>query len=143
MERRNDLMSYRKKLSADARLIVALLRKQPQKKKDLCKSAGVHLSTFYRIKPLLEIKIIKETEEGYALWNFIELKKAIDDYLNKLKESDSSPPTVTIDQIASKLGVSPSLIEEEIYPIVAKYGMEIKNDNGEKVVRIKGFRYLS
>lgn len=61
-----------KKLSADAKIIIALMKRQPQKRLDLCKSAGIHPTTFSRVRRLLLNKgIIKETVNGYCLWNYI------------------------------------------------------------------------
>lgn len=62
-----------KKLSADAKILIALTKQQPQKRLDLIKSAGIHPTTFSRIKRLLlNGGIIKETAHGYCLWNYIE-----------------------------------------------------------------------
>jgi len=124
-------ISHRTRLSADAKLIIALLRKQPQKKDELCKSASIHPSTFYRIKPLLEEGIIKETKEGFALWTYLELEKAVEDVIVKLEEENVS---ITINRIASKVGSSPSEIEKVIFPIAKKLGMTIRVEKGEKVI---------
>lgn len=62
-----------KKLSADAKILIALTKQQPQKRLDLIKSAGIHPTTFSRIKRLLlNGGIIKETANGYSLFNYIE-----------------------------------------------------------------------
>ncbi len=131
----NRKVSHKTRLSADAKLIIALLRKQPQTKDSLCKNAGIHLSTFYRVLPLLRDRgIIKETEDGFALWTYIELEKAVENALDKLQESDS---TLTFHQIASEVGAHPSEIEPIIYRIAKKRGMEVRLLKGEKVITEK------
>ena len=124
--------SHKTRLSADAKLIVALLKKQPQKKNDLCKSARIHSSTFYRILHLLKTRgIIKETKDGFALWTYNELEKAIEDALDKLEKTGT---TITFNKIASEVGAHPSEIESVIYLIAKKRGMEIRVLEGEKVI---------
>ncbi len=78
--KRSKYVAYvKRRLSSDARIIVALLRKQPLGKDELCKKAGVPLSTFYRICRMLEdLGILKEIEVGgYALWSYSEIEKEI------------------------------------------------------------------
>ena len=128
-------ISHKTKLSADAKLIIALLRKQPQTKDELCKNAGIHISTFYRILPLLERHgVIKETSGGFALWTYVELEKAIENALDKLEKVDS---TITLNKIASEVGVHPSEIESIIYRIAKNHGMEVRTLRGEKVITRK------
>lgn len=101
-----DLISHKSKLSADARLIVALMKKQPQKKDELCRRAGVHLSTFYRLRPILEKKeVIRETEEGYVLWDYNEKEKVVIDVVNRWKSLGFRYPTV--EEIADETGLAP------------------------------------
>jgi len=129
-------ISHKTRLCAEAKLIIALLRKQPQAKDELCKNAGIHRSTFYRIRLLLKERgIIKETEDGFALWTYIELEKAIENALDKLEETAS---VITFNKIASEVGVHPSEIEPIIYRIAKKRGMEVRLDKGEKVVAREG-----
>lgn len=130
MEKRK--VSHKTRLSADAKLIVALLRKQPQTKAELCKNTGIDTSTFYRNLPLLKRRgIIKETKDGFALWTYIELEKDIENALDKLEKTDS---VITFNKIASEVGVHPSEIEPMIYRIAKKRGMVVCVDKGEKAV---------
>lgn len=125
-------MSHKTKLSADAKLVIALLRKQPQTRDDLCKNARIHLSTFYRIFSLLrERGIVKETGDGLALWVYIELQNAVENALDKLEKTDS---VMTFNKIASEVGVHPSEIEPLIYRIAKKRGMEVRLIDGEKAI---------
>lgn len=62
-----------KKIGADARILIALINNQPLTRIKLCKEANINESTFYRHKRVLEnLGIIKETKNGYSLWNFVE-----------------------------------------------------------------------
>jgi hypothetical protein len=96
-----------RKLGADAKIIIALIKHQPQKRLDLCKNAKIDPSTFSRHKRILS-GIIKETPDGFCLWNFNnpvslwertqeKLRKAgaplIDIQLNKLRLGDQDPIT--------------------------------------------------
>jgi len=128
-------LSHKKRLSADAKLITALMSKQPQTRDELCKNTGFHRSTFYRIRLLLEERgIIKETEGGFALWTYIELEKSIENTLDKLEKTDSVIP---FNKIASEVGVHPSEIESIIYKIAKRRGMEVQLLKGEKVITKK------
>jgi len=74
-----------KKLSTDARILIALIKRQPQKRLDLCKSARIHPTTFSRLKRLLTNEgIIKESASGYSLWNYNELPSLWDCLRQKL-----------------------------------------------------------
>jgi pyridoxine/pyridoxamine 5'-phosphate oxidase len=129
---KNRKSSHREKLSSDARIIIALLKKQPQTRNELCKTADIHSSTFYRNIHLLKGRVIlKETEGGYALWTYIELEKAIETALDKLEKTDS---VITFNKIASEVGAHPSEIDSIIYPIAKKRGMEVRQLKGEKVI---------
>lgn len=47
------------------------MNRQPQTRLELIKSANIHPSTFSRLKRLLlNEKIIKETKNGFCLWNY-------------------------------------------------------------------------
>jgi len=128
-----DLISHRRKISSDARLIVALLKKQPQKMDELCKRAGVHLSTFYRVLPLLDGKgIIKETENGYVLWTFSELDWMVEKAFKEVRKEGYS---MTLEAIAGKMGLPSSEIEAALYRIAKKYGMIVRTlDSGKKII---------
>jgi hypothetical protein len=77
-----------KKLGADAKIIVALIKQQPQKRLSLCESAGINESTFSRYKRLLKNEgIIKETSEGFSLWYFKESPSLWDRMQKKLGEA--------------------------------------------------------
>jgi len=136
MKRRKVLTSYRTRLSVEAKMIRELLRKQPQNKTDLCRSAGISMSSFHRIISLLkEAKIVKETKDGFALWTYIELEKELVHLLDKSEEEGSLP--ISFSRIAGEIGVPPPEVEAIIYPIVKKRGLEVRLEKGEKVVARK------
>jgi len=124
---RGTFISHKRKLSSDARLIVALLNKQPQKMNELCKRAGMHSTTFYRLRPLLESKgIIKETKDGYALWTYSEIEETVVETVNKWKSLAFRYPT--IQEIADET----SIVSEEVmilaYKTKDKTGWSLPNE---------------
>ena len=68
----------KKALSSDARIILALMKKQPQLKKGLLKKARISKTAFYEDMPLLvSVGIVKETEKGYALHGHDDREEAV------------------------------------------------------------------
>jgi hypothetical protein len=90
-----------KKLSVDARIIIALLKQQPQKRVDLCKNAGIHPSSFSRCKRLLE-GVIKETQDGFCLWNFTKPMTLWERLQSRLREAGGLLIDLEIEEL--KLG---------------------------------------
>jgi len=77
--------SRKRQLSSDAKIIVTLLKRQPQTKKELREETKISESAFYRNVFLLTEENIIKCEDGlYALWNFISLEKTVEDALIKL-----------------------------------------------------------
>jgi len=117
-------------------VIVALLRKQPQEMDGLCKSAGISVRTFYRIRPSLE-EIIKETRNGYVLWNFSELDWEVKKAIKKLWDGHR----VTLNAIANEMGFPPSEIESAVYRAAKELEMEVRVlSSGEKIIVKKGYK---
>ena len=131
-------ITYKKRLSADAKIIIALLRNQPQKRDDLCKNAGINVSTFYKVLPLLESEgIIKETEGGYALWFYDTLESKVREALDKLLREGRC---IAVEALANEVGKPWSEIESITYAVVSKYdGLEIRTvrATGEKIIRVE------
>jgi predicted transcriptional regulator len=76
-----------KKIGADAKILTALINHQPLTRLNLCKEANINESTFYRHKRVLENSgIIKETKNGYCLWNFVERPTLWQRMIKNLKE---------------------------------------------------------
>ena len=65
------------------KILIALINSQPINRVDLCEKAGIDQSTFSRYKRLLlNNKVIKETINGYSLYNFVE-KTNMWDYIRQ------------------------------------------------------------
>ena len=104
-----ELLSYKRRLSSDAKIILALLGKQPLTVEEICEKAEINISTFYRTRPLLERKgIIKEYGEGFVLWTFNELEEKIDKALQKLMNTYVA---ISIDDLANEVGEPPDKIQ--------------------------------
>lgn len=136
---RVDSSPYSKQgLSSDARVIWALLKKQPQSRDELCKNAGLSRSTFYSVRPLLESqKILKgNDEEGYTLWAFSPLKNQIEDALFRLIKKGYA---FGLEELESEVGKPWSEIESETFKILKDYGLRIRLVDGQK--RIEGWTW--
>ena len=121
-------VSGKRRLSSDARIIVALLKKQPQGKDELCKAAAVSRSAFYRLRPLLvDSGVIKEVEGGYALWTFSELEKIVEDALFRLIRKGYR---IIVEDLTNEVGKPWSEIETVTYAVLKKYKLQIKTVNG-------------
>ena len=130
--RKPEHSSFRKnKLSSDAIIIIALIKKQPQTKEEICQKALVGIKTFYRIASFLEEKdIIKRIDGLYALWNFDFLEKTIEDALSKLlRENLVVYPIFVVNEI----GKPWPEIEAVTYKIANKLGLTITEIDGQKV----------
>lgn len=125
--------SYHKlEFSADAKILIALIRKQPQTKKELSKIAGIDISTVHRnLLTFVERGIIKETKGGYALSAYVDLEGDIEKALDELEKTESR---ISLDKIASEVGVDPDKIKPLIYRIAKKRGMEVRYEKGVLVV---------
>jgi Fe2+ or Zn2+ uptake regulation protein len=114
--------------SADAKILISLIRKQPQTKKELSESAGIDISTVHRnILTFLERGIIKETKGRYALSAYVDLEGDIEKALDELEKTESR---ISLDKIASEVGVDPDKIKPLIYRIAKKRGMEVQHEKG-------------
>jgi len=99
--------SDKKRLSADAKIIIALIKKQPQKRLDLCKSAGMHPASFSRVRRLLENRgIVRKTATGYVLWYYVEPKNLWSKLLQEFEKLGCSLTRIAI-QKATYTGRDP------------------------------------
>lgn len=90
------------KLNSQAAIIIALMKKQPQELKELCRSAGINDSTFYRNKRLLINRgIIKTTRKGYALWNFKERTTLWDRLKSRLEQHGGYLLNLEVDRFSA------------------------------------------
>jgi len=89
-------------LSSDAKIIAALLKKQPQTKESICKETKISDSSFYRNIPLLEkTKLIKQIDQIYALWDFDVLEERIEAALSKLIKEN---PILHFSHVVNEIG---------------------------------------
>jgi DNA-binding IscR family transcriptional regulator len=124
--------SGKRRLSSDARIIIALLKKQPQSKDELCKAAGVSKSAFYRLRPLLaDSGIVKEVEGGYALWTFSEVEKTVEDALFRLIGEGFH---ITVEDLTNEVGKPWLEIETVTYAVLKKYKLQIKTVHGQRFI---------
>lgn len=133
--RKPEHSSFRKNgLSSDARIIIALIKKQPQTKEDICQKALVGIKTFYRIASFLEEKdIIKRLDGMYALWYFDPLEKRIEDALTKFT---SGQQFASGDLIANEIGATWPQIATLTLTIAKKLGLKI-GGSGNNTIFVK------
>ena len=87
--------SHTRTLNAQAKIMNALFKKQPQGLDDLCQNAGISKGTFYRNRlVLINEGIIKQTERSYSLSNYTE-KESL---WNRLKQKllDAGAPLIDL-----------------------------------------------
>lgn len=122
--------SYRKNhLSSDTKIIVSLIKNQPQTKEEICKETKISDRTFYRIISLLqEYKIIKCEDYTYALWYFNPLEKQIEDVFSKYITEKN---ILTFDIIVDEIGKPWREIEALTFKVAKKIGLRITELNGK------------
>jgi predicted transcriptional regulator len=121
--REGDLVSHRRSLSSDAKVLIALLKKQPQDIEALCKSASVSISTFYRIRPLLEGRgIIKRTGEGYALSTYSVLEEKVKRAVDDLRHEYRFFREPTVKEVAENIGEPLKTMSSLLYKLIPETG---------------------
>ena len=115
---------YRKKgLSSDARVIIALKKKQPQNRKELCNNAKISKATFYRVRSLLiSSDVIKEVDVGYALRDFNTMETVVEDAFDLLIKKGG---VIHTEDIENEVGMSWREIETITRAIAKKRGWQI------------------
>lgn len=127
---------YKRRLGADAKIIIELLKKQPQTIKEICENAKINEKTFYSIKPLLEeAGVIKRVDGGYALFFYEPLERKIEEALIKLTKPSKSPFSgyATSDEIVDEVGRLWHEIESLTYKVAKKLGLSIIKADGETI----------
>ena len=121
--------SRKNQLSSDTKIIVSLIKKQPQTKEEICKETKISDRTFYRIISLLEEqKIVKCEDHTYALWYFNPLEKQIEDAFSKLLIGDQ---ILHFSHIVNEIGKPWHEIEAATYKIAKKLGLTRLEDKGQ------------
>ncbi len=89
-----------KSLGADAKIIIALLKQQPLKRVEICQRANINESTFSRYKRLLvNQKIIKESNQGFSLWFYIESPTLWDTMYSALQKEGGNLTRVKLERL--------------------------------------------
>jgi hypothetical protein len=121
----------KKELSSDAKIIVALVKKQPQNRDELCQNAAVNLKTFYRISSFLQEKgIIKCINGVYALKEFDFLEKQIEDALIRFTTGNFCTPGL----LANEVGRPWPTIQALTYKIAKKLGLTITGSGSDTLI---------
>jgi hypothetical protein len=128
--------SRKNQLSSDAKIIITLIKNQPQTKEEICKETKINIRTFYRIISLLEEqKIVKYEDNTYALWYFNPLEKQIEDAFSKLLLRNE---IVHHSHIVDKLGRPWNEIEAVTLKVAKKLELTRFESNGQiTFVKIK------
>jgi hypothetical protein len=111
----------KKQLSNDAKIISALIKKQPQTKDEICKETKIEERTFYRVISFLEEqKIVKCEDHFYAMWDFNPLEKQIEVAFFKLQEEF---PIVNYNDLIDEIGKPWNEIEAITLKVAKKLGL--------------------
>jgi hypothetical protein len=125
----NPSSSRKNQLSSDAKIIITLIKEQPQTKEEICKETKISPRTFYRIISLLEEqKIVKCEDHTYALWYFNPLEKQIEAALSKYITEEKY---VTCNIIVDEIGKPWREIEALTLEVAKKKGLRITELNGQ------------
>lgn len=127
--RKTQISPFKKtQLSSDAKIIAALLKKQPQTKESICKETKISDSSFYRNIPLLEkTKLIKQIDQIYALWDFDVLEERIEAALSKLIKEN---PILHFSHVVNEIGKPWHEIEDATFKIAKKLELTIMIEEG-------------
>ena len=121
--------SRKNQLSSDAKIIITLIKNQPQTKQEICKETKIKSRTFYRnISLLEEQKIVKCEDHTYALWYFNPLDKQIEDAFSKLLVRNE---IVHSSHIVNEIGKPWHKIEAATTKTAKKLGLTRLEDNGQ------------
>jgi hypothetical protein len=118
-------------LSSDTKIIIALMKKQPLTKKEICLETKISEQTLYRkISILNDNHITKCVDQKYALWNFDPLETQIENAFSNLFKHEGCW-FVTQNHIASELGMPWSQIEALTLEVAKRLGSKIVPKDGK------------
>src|SRR4030042_521649 len=93
-------LSDQKKLGSEAKIIAALKNKQPLEPENICKAAGIDLSTFYRHFRVLErSKLVKRIDNKYALWDYEEVPNYWDVVQGRMLAAGGRPIKLEVEKL--------------------------------------------
>jgi len=114
-------------LSVDAKILIALMRKQPQSREELIKSGKISNTSFYRnIKLLIKREILKKDKTGYSFIDFV----AEPDYWNKIKNKFAEVGADLIEITLQKA------LEGDYHPITGHLQFTYETEYSAKVIVI-------
>jgi hypothetical protein len=130
--RKTQSSAFRKRqLSSDAKIISALLKKQPQTKQEIIENTNISDRTLYRNLPLLEKnQIIKRVDQRFALWGFDVLEESIEAAFTKMLMKKS---TIPYSFMVNQIGKPWRDIEAASFKIAKKLGLIISFEEGQPV----------
>lgn len=130
MRTKGDTNTKKKSLiSADANIILALMRTQPQTRDELQKAIQTSRNTpFLRLPKLIEAKAIQKLGDGsYALMNYHPLEGEMRKVMKKLQEWQWLE--VPINYLAGEIGRYPDEEFKKLaWQLVNEYGLKIGNE---------------
>jgi hypothetical protein len=119
----------KRQLSSDAKIIITLIKKQPQTKEEICIETEISDRTFYRIISLLEVRqIVKRVDHTYALWNFDFIEKTIETAMTKLLGENGY---VNSEWLIDEVGKPWQEIQSATLKIAKKLGLTITTMNSQ------------
>ena len=131
--------TQRQNLSSDARFMVALLKKQPQTRDELCKSANLTLPTFYAIVRLLKSKnLIQQIDSAYALWYYKSLKRELIEIFDECTVEGCF--MINTERLAVAVGKPYREIESTLYKLAGEYEFRFERGNDGEKFFCKGSR---
>jgi len=93
-------LSDQKKLGSEAKIIAVLKHNQPLEPENICKAAGIALSTFYRHFRVLErSKLVKKIDNKYALWDYEEVPNYWDVVQGRMLAAGGRPIKLEVEKL--------------------------------------------
>lgn len=134
----------RRRLSSDAKIIWALMKKQPRSFEGLRKKSGLSRSQFYpTIEFMIDRGIVKEIKNKphlskgqFALFNYTDLEEVFILMKNHVTR-------VSLDDLAQAVGKPPTEIEREAYRLAQKYEIRISSETYPPVALFDRLRQWS
>jgi len=131
----------KRQLSSDAKILVTLIKNQPQTKEELFKETKISDSTFHRnISFLKELKIIKCVDGMYALFNFDFIEKTIEAAMTRLLGENGY---VNNEWLINEVGKSWPEIKAQTYKVAKKLGFDIEEISNNKTTFMKYQKNIS
>lgn len=120
---------HKKKFGSDAKILLALIKKQPQSRQEIMDNGNLKTSAYQRAMPLLiREKIVKKKGNQYTLYNYVDwkgrLEQVVREYSIKFPRGQLS-----LTDLANVVGMPPKNIKIEAFQLTHKYGIKIGNES--------------